>query len=643
MTESLARQAEHARKLLDADAVCFWHADVAGVSEPLACDPPEFLRHTFLMPPSPGTVRLVSGADAGPLLSPAARDDAASPGRGLSLLIGTAAHVGLQAIWLNGRQPPPNALQIGDFLAFRWVQLLADRPRQTAQASLRSMVLSLPLGAIVMPSGQDLGLVNAIAARWLGLDVGEHPVHILKEALSRLEDQTVNREESAGGVSGVLSQGGEGSLSVVWRFATEPAALQVTVAAIEGDAGWVWLLEDISAQQRIASNLANARDAAEAASRLKSNFLTTMSHELRTPLNSILGFTQILALSPSEPLTRRQAQAVDRIRKAGDHLLQLVNEVLDLSRIEAGFMELAISPHDIEAAIAECLHDIEAQAQDRNIRVNRPAASNLPPVLIDGMRFKQVMLNLLGNAVKYNVEGGQVDIRIDRIPDDKCRISVIDNGPGIPVERQPEVFKPFSRAGAENSGVEGTGIGLAIARRVIKALNGNIGFESLPVRTGCCFWIDLPFAVAPSRHGSQDYLPRERVSLPPGKRILYVEDNPANVELMQEILDTQAGIELIVANDAETGLNLAFGSPPDLVLMDINLPGMDGIEALACLRFHHATDTVPVIAVTAAAMSGDVERAREAGFEDYVTKPFNVMDLLGTMARALGNRRSAPQ
>jgi len=395
--------------------------------------------------------------------------------------------------------------------------------------------------------------------------------------------------------------------------------------------GWVGVHVDIT-------ELKQARQQADAANKAKSEFLSSMSHELRTPMNAILGFAQLLEYNPKEPLTKTQKESVQHILQGGNHLLELINEVLELARIEAGKMALSIEDVAPEDALIECCALIQPMAEDRGIKVSiADGAAHLPLVRADFTRFKQVVLNLMSNAVKYNRDGGRVDVEGSETPDGMVRISVTDSGEGIPLRKYKELFEPFSRLGAEAGDIEGTGIGLTVTKQLAEAMEGRIGFKS-EVGKGSTFWVDLPI----TRDATEEVPATPEPEAATGAEtlitgtILYIEDNPANLELMEMIVKRFAGLDLISANTAEEGLELARCKAPGLVVMDINLPGMDGFEALRCLRDYDQTRHIPVVALSASAMAGDIERGQAAGFSRYLTKPVKVDELVATIREVLG-------
>lgn len=366
-----------------------------------------------------------------------------------------------------------------------------------------------------------------------------------------------------------------------------------------------------------------AREKSDQASRAKGDFLSSMSHELRTPMNAILGFAQLLQLD--RQLDERSAGFVREILRAGQHLLQLINEVLDLARIESGKLSLSPEPLPLAEPVAEAHALVAPLAQQRQVTVHVAALGDLV-VRADRLRLKQVLLNLLSNAVKYNRPGGEVFVEAQAQDLFHVRLRVRDTGIGIAPQHLKELFQPFSRV--SGAAAEGTGIGLSISQRLVTMMGGRIGVESRP-GVGSEFWIELPCdrladppppleATAESPAVQAPPLPQRRA------RVLYVEDNPANLKLVEQIVARHAGIELLMAPTGSLGLDLARSHQPDLLLLDIHLPDMDGFQVLARLRADESTRHIPTVAVTAQAMPADVRRVREAGFDDYLSKPLEL-------------------
>lgn len=374
-----------------------------------------------------------------------------------------------------------------------------------------------------------------------------------------------------------------------------------------------------------------AKDQAEAGNRAKSDFLSSMSHELRTPLNAILGFAQVLEI---DELTEDQLDSVQTIRRSGQHLLRLINEVLDLARIESGKLDLSIETVDLADIFNGCGSLIGPLAEGRGVTMTFERGPGASAVQADNTRLKQVLVNLMSNAVKYNRQGGNVTVGTTLTASGRVRIAVTDTGAGIPHERLGQLFTPFSRLGAEATETEGTGIGLVISKRLIEAMDGQIGVETR-AGAGSTFWIDLPAAETPVHKDPEPATRRVPSILPPGT-VLYVEDNPANLKLVRQALARHPQITLLEAHNGSLGIDIATAHRPDLILLDINMPGMDGLEMLSRLRAEPATRSIPAVAISAAAMEKDIRRAMDAGFRRYLTKPIDIAELLETVGELLG-------
>ncbi|MBA4177799.1 MAG: hypothetical protein C0505_14770 [Leptothrix sp. (in: Bacteria)] len=387
-------------------------------------------------------------------------------------------------------------------------------------------------------------------------------------------------------------------------------------------------------EQRVAERTAEL----ESANAAKSEFLSRMSHELRTPLNAVLGFAHLLLMPGGAPLDEQQASYVREIQLGGEHLLHLIDEVLDLARMESGRLDVNPGPVTLQPLIEACVAQIESLARARHITVTLAPAEPCT-AQADPLRLRQVLLNLLSNAVKYSREGGSIDLGCVAITGQRVRVSVRDSGRGLSAEQQARLFRPFERLESAYDGIEGSGIGLALVKRLVEAMGGEVGVES-KVGVGSTFWFELPLCHAPAPADTTAPAAGAGASSRGGKRtVLYVEDNPANLRLMQKILSRRADIELLAASNADDGLVLAARARPDLILLDINLPGMDGFVALQHLQADPATWAIPVIAVTSNAMPRDIERGRAAGFSGYVTKPIDLAGFLETLDRCLPERK----
>lgn len=401
--------------------------------------------------------------------------------------------------------------------------------------------------------------------------------------------------------------------------------------------GFAKLTRDLTERNKVEAALTDAKATAEKANLAKSDFLSSMSHELRSPLNAILGFAQLME-SDSPPPTDSQNESIGQILHAGWYLLELINEILDLAIIESGRLSMSLEPVSLVEVMQECQSMIEPLAQRRGISMTFPKFDQPYSVLADRTRVKQVLLNLLSNAIKYNQTGGSVvvDCCIPATPG-FVRVTVTDTGAGLPPEKLAQLFEPFNRLGQGGNAEDGTGIGLVVSKRLVELMEGVIGVEST-VGTGSIFWVELvstaPLAL-PLRAETGSVIP---MLTPDGTRmrtLLYVEDNPANLKLVERLVGRRQDLRLLSAIDGSRGVELARSCRPDVILMDINLPGISGTEALKILREDSATAHIPVLALSANAMPRDIERGLNAGFFRYLTKPIKVGEFMDALNVAL--------
>jgi signal transduction histidine kinase/ActR/RegA family two-component response regulator len=441
----------------------------------------------------------------------------------------------------------------------------------------------------------------------------------------------------------VLVKGVEGPLGVLAAFTMQPRAfLQEDIHFLQSVAN---VLTAAIERDRAEESVREAREQAELASRAKTEFLARMSHELRTPLNAILGFTQLLEL---ENVTPSMAESVQHISEAGKNLLSLINEVLDISRLDAGHFALHPEPIEVHGFLAEALELIRAFARRHSVEILIEADAGMAQlhVLADRQRLHQVMRNLLSNAVKYNREGGSVTVSY-RADGPKVRIAVADTGRGIEPDKLARLFLPFERLGAESTDVDGTGIGLALSRGIVTALHGELNVQSR-VGEGSTFWLTLPNAeglaplpvgAAATASASSSTLVAPKPAARSRHTLLYIEDQDLNLRLVERILNPRPQYRLLTALQGGAGLNLAREQQPDLILLDLNLPDMTGDEVLHRLKSDPAVRHIPVIMVSADVMGERIEQLLRLGAAGYLTKPYKLDEFIKVIEDALAKAR----
>ena len=523
----------------------------------------------------------------------------------------------------------------------------AEAARQSSDARLSGLVYSVLDAIIAIDANHHIILFNPAAERMFGVNAAEvigsgldrlmparfragHNKQIQHYAETRFSPRTMGK---SGDIFGLHADGSE--------FPIDASISQMEVA---GEKMFTVVLRDVSERDRLYHELQernveieSARAAADKANLAKSEFLSNMSHELRTPLGAILGFAQLMD-SGNTSLTSMQKRSIDQILKAGWYLLDLINEILDLALVESGKLSLSMEGVSLASVLGECQNMTGPQAQKRGITMAFPHFETPCYVKADRTRLKQVLINLVSNAIKYNKPNGTIEVYCLESAPHRLRICVKDTGAGLNAEQLAHLFQPFNRLGNESSAVEGSGIGLVMAKRLIELMEGKIGTESI-VGTGSVFWIELNQATAPQSEANANPVAGS-VSLQkkPGtlqRKLLYVEDNPANLMLVEDIVAHRPDIQLHTAGDGPAGMKLAAELLPDVILMDINLPGINGIQVLQQLAANTATRHIPVIALSANAMQHDIQKGLDAGFFGYLTKPIRINEFMQALDTAL--------
>jgi len=418
-----------------------------------------------------------------------------------------------------------------------------------------------------------------------------------------------------------------------------PAVVSVTALRDEQEAliGYLFIGTDNTARKQVEMALAqkhieleSAREAADKANLAKSEFLSNMSHELRTPLNAVLGFAQLMETATPSP-TPAQKLSIEQILKGGWYLLGLINEILDLALIESGKLMMVQEAVNLSEVLLDCQVMIIPQAEARGITIHFPEDANQFYISADKTRIKQVMINLLSNAIKYNCPQGAVTISCSVTQDQLMQVSVSDTGPGLAPELVEQLFQPFNRLGQEAGVTEGTGIGLVVTKQLVELMGGNIGVRS-EIGVGSTFWFELPLAQAKADDDLLVKVQLQRdLSNNAQRSLLYVEDNPANFSLVEQLIKRRNDLNLLAATDGLSGLRMARDYLPDVILMDINLPIMSGLEAMRLLKSSPDTAHIPIIALTANAVPQDIELGLTAGFFRYLTKPIRINEFMDAL------------
>jgi signal transduction histidine kinase/ActR/RegA family two-component response regulator len=491
---------------------------------------------------------------------------------------------------------------------------ISDAPEVIARAE----ALSLEFGTTILPGFEALvfkamrGIEDIYELTYIRKDGSRFPAIVSVSALRDGDDKII----------GYLLMGTDNTARK--RVEQEQAKLDKL------------LREQQHALQETNQELETARATADKANRAKSEFLSSMSHELRTPLNAVLGFAQLLA-SDKPPPTVSQQRSLDQILKGGWYLLQLINEILDLAMIESGKVMMSQESMGLSEVLKDCQAMMEPQARKRGIDMRFTSLEQPFFVHADRTRLKQVMINLLSNAIKYNRSGGSVTVSASAASKGMVHIRVADSGAGLSQEQVEQLFQPFNRLGREHGTEEGTGIGLVVTKQLVELMGGSIGVESEP-DVGTTFWIELAASQEPVLEAAPlsaaDFGITEEHALT--RTVLYVEDNPANLILVEQLVARRPNLKLLTAIDGYAGIQLARTYQPDVILMDINLPGISGYGCLKILQDDAETAHIPVMALSANAMPRDIDRGVEAGFFRYLTKPIKVVEFMDALDLALG-------
>ena len=525
--------------------------------------------------------------------------------------------------------------RLGQTMSNSSVQLVASRQTIRHQVNLlESMVSSISDGVIVADQQGKFVIFNPAAEEILGTGPSEIPLERWQEhyGVFLADGQPVPASDLplARALRGEAVNGVE--LLVRRPDWAQPRWISVSGRPLvdndgQGSGGGVVVFRDVTEDKRTEERVQHAKEEAERANQAKSEFLSRMSHELRTPLNSILGFAQILHMGQ---LSGRTLECVEHILKSGKHLLGLIDEVLDISRIEAGRLALSPEPVLLSEAIHQALDMVRPIADQFGIElINGISPDCQQHVTADRQRLQQVVLNIVSNAIKYNLPHGKVTVSFKMDPFGRVRLNVTDTGLGIAPGDQLRLFVPFERLSAGQTDIQGTGLGLALSKRLIESMDGSMGVES-QLGSGSTFWIELPAVEAPTervdREGSLANLLVQ--PLDGSRTVLYVEDNLSNVRLMEHVLSYRPQVRLLVAMQGQMGIDLALEHLPDLIFLDLHLPDLSGDKVLLQLRSDRRTRHIPMVMISADATAGQIRRLLEAGATDYLTKPLDVERLL---------------
>ncbi|MBC7609934.1 MAG: PAS domain S-box protein [Polaromonas sp.] len=526
---------------------------------------------------------------------------------------------------------------------------------EESEGKFRSLLESSPDATVIVDQQGTMVLVNARTQAIFGYSRAEligKKVELLMP--TRLHQQ--HEDHRSGFMTQARTREMSGDLQLLgMRKDKSEFLIEVSLSPLHTKRGLLvsCAIRDVTERRHLADllieknvELESARYTADKANRAKSDFLSSMSHELRTPLSAILGFAQLIDAGTPAP-TPSQKRSVDQILQAGWYLLDLINEILDLALVESGKLSLELQVIALADVMRECQTMVEPQANERGISVSFPEFLTPYFVKADGTRVKQILINLLSNAIKYNKVGGSVVVTCLEVDPGRIHICVEDTGQGLSPDKLGHLFQPFNRLGQEAQTEQGTGIGLVMTKRLVELMGGAIGVKSV-VGKGSTFWIEMDLTT--EKHPAEDPSPTQvkaQLAAPatvgaPLQTLLYIEDNPANLLLIESLMEHRPDIQLLSAKNGISGLELALTALPDVILMDINLPGISGAEVLKLLQANPATANIPVMALSANAMPADIEKGLAAGFYRYLTKPIKINAFMATLDDALALATTRP-
>jgi len=514
-------------------------------------------------------------------------------------------------------------------------QKRADDEVRESEARLRSILATVPDAIVTVDEHGLIESFSSAASRLFGYTPEQVTGQNIKMMMPEPYREHIARHFKTGKERIV------GTERIAFGQRQDGSIFPMEVAVGEAQVGtrrlFTCFFRDSTERQRVEAQLSETKVTAEAANKAKSEFLANMSHELRTPLNAILGFAQLMESERPKP-TQSQTASIDQILQAGWYLLTLINEVLDLSLIESGKLTITLEPLSVAEVLTHCQTMLEPIAQKRGIAMTFPNFDSPCFVMADRTRLRQVFVNLLTNAIKYNRPYGNITVTAARKAGGQVRFSVRDTGMGLTAERITQLYQPFNRLGQEAGPEQGTGIGLVVTKRLVEAMNGTVGVES-EVGVGTVFWVDFPATdqagvptVCDDRTAEPAVPVDDRTAV---RTVLYIEDNPASLKLVEVYISRRSDLQFLSANNGKLGMELALTRIPDVILTDINLPGTSGVKLMTVLRANPATAHIPIIALSANADPLEIQRGEKSGFMRYLTKPINFTELIETIDLAL--------